>query len=169
MRRLVLLVAALALVAGCTSHGGTPAQRRPAPALAGPLLDGGSYDLADHRGEVVVINFWASWCAPCRAEATDLEETYQATRAQGVSFVGINTSDPDTDKAKAFVDGRATYPSVVDTAGRLAMAFAAFGATTLPATVLVDRQGRVAQVIREPVRRAGFEPLVTQLAGEPRP
>ncbi|HZN72366.1 MAG TPA: TlpA disulfide reductase family protein [Micromonosporaceae bacterium] len=163
--RLIALLLALIALGGCTS-GGDP-ERRPAPALVGELLDGGSYDLAAHRGEVVVVNFWASWCAPCRAEIADLEATFVATRDLGVSFVGVDIRDPDKDKAHAFVEGRTSYPSVYDPAGRLSIGFGEFGATTIPATVVVDRLGRVAHVFRVPVRRADLEPVVAQIAAEP--
>ena len=168
MRRAVILLAAVALLLGSCTSGGTDTGRRAAPPISGAVLGGGTYDLAQHRGEVVVVNFWASLCAPCRAEIADLESTYQATRADGVSFVGVNTRD-QVDQAKAFVDGRTTYPSVLDGAGQLAIGYAGLGATAIPSTVIVDRQGRVAHVFRVPVRQDTLEPLVRQVAGEPRP
>jgi thiol-disulfide isomerase/thioredoxin len=161
MSRLALiLITALLVMAGCDR-----APDMTAPPVTGELLAGGSYDPATQRGQVVVINFWASWCAPCRAEIDDLEAVFQATKGKGVTFVGIDIRDPDRDKAKAFVDGRISYPSIYDPAGKLSVAFSRFGATTIPATVVVDRDGRVAHVLREAVTREKLEPLVTGVAG----
>jgi thiol-disulfide isomerase/thioredoxin len=172
------VVAALAL-AGCGGGGepgGTaalasvqyaPADRAAAPAIAGELLEGGRYDVASARGSVVVVNFWGSWCPPCRAEIAALEETYQATKGQGVTFLGINIRD-DRDKAKAFQAGRVSYPSLFDPASRLALAFQV-PPNSIPATLVLDRAGRVAVVIREAVRRPELEPIVTRVAAEPAP
>jgi thiol-disulfide isomerase/thioredoxin len=141
------------------------ADRKPAPALTGDLLDGsGRFDLSRSRGQVVVVNFWASWCAPCRLEAADLEAVHQATKAKGVAFLGIDVRD-ERDQALAFERGRTSYPSVFDPAGRLALDFD-LPPSTIPATLVIDRDGRLAVVIRTAVRQAQLQPIVERLAAE---
>jgi len=154
---------------GCdTSSTGSiecPVDKRPAaPKLSGELLEGGRYDLSQDRGQVVVINFWGSWCAPCRAEIDDLEQVYLATKDRGVRFLGINIRD-DRDKAKAFHQGKVTYPSVIDPSSKLALDFD-IPPNTIPATIVLDREGRIAVVIRDSVKAAEFEPIVARVAAE---
>ncbi|KKJ96762.1 TlpA disulfide reductase family protein [Micromonospora sp. HK10] len=141
-----------------------PDQRSAPPALAGELLSGGRYDVSQDRGTVVVVNFWGSWCAPCRAEADDLEATYQATKASGVTFLGINVQD-SKDKAIAFEEGRISYPSLFDPASRLALALD-IPPNTIPATVVLDREGRIAAVVRAAVTQEGLRPIVERIAAE---
>jgi peroxiredoxin len=173
----LLATAAAVALAGCTADGResacesaggivqcAPDQRSDAPKIEGELLKGGSYDVADQRGQVVVVNFWGSWCAPCRAEADDLENTYQATKGSGVTFVGINVQD-SRDKAVAFEEGRVTYPSIFDPGSRLALAMD-IPPNTIPATVVLDREGRIATVIRAAVRQEGLQPIVERIAAE---
>jgi len=177
--RLRAVLAVLALTAtltactskddGCdTSSTGSiecPAGKRPAaPRLSGELLEGGRYELSQDRGQVVVINFWGSWCAPCRAEIDDLEQVYLATKDRGVRFLGINVRD-DRDKAKAFHLGKVTYPSVIDPSSKLALDFD-IPPNTIPATIVLDREGRIAVVIREAVQAAEFERVVARVAAE---
>ena len=89
-------------------------QRVTAPDLVGTTLDGDTFRLADHRGEVVVFNVWASWCAPCRAEAPGLAAVAQEYAGRGVQFAGLDTRDSDT-AARAFVDTfDIPYPNVID-------------------------------------------------------
>ncbi|MEH1169625.1 TlpA disulfide reductase family protein [Micromonospora sp. CPCC 205539] len=174
---LLATVAAVALV-GCTSQSQektcttttdgifecAPDQRSAPPKIAGELLAGGSYDVSQARGQVVVLNFWGSWCAPCRAEADDLEGAYQATKSSGVTFLGINVQD-QRDKAKAFEEGRVTYPSLFDPASKLALALD-IPPNTVPATVVLDRQGRIAVVIRAAVKQEGLQPIVERIVTE---
>lgn len=174
---LLTAVTAGATLVGCTSGSQesrcsdrngiiecAPDQRSKPPALVGDLLTGGRYDVAQDRGRVVVVNFWGSWCAPCRAEADDLEATYRATKASGVTFLGINVQD-SKDKALAFEEGRISYPSLFDPASRLALALD-IPPNTIPATVVLDREGRIATVIRAAVTQEGLRPVVEKIAAE---
>ncbi|MGX6601586.1 TlpA disulfide reductase family protein [Micromonosporaceae bacterium Da 78-11] len=183
VRRLTTVLAAAALVAGAlTGCGGenwakkcttTPDgvvecaldQRPQIQDVTGELLEGGTYDIADDRGKVVVVNFWGSWCAPCRAEADDLEKTYAATKDKGVSFIGVNSRD-DRDAAIAF--GRAqqlTYPSIYDFNAKVALKFDVTQVST-PSTLILDRQGRIAVAIRLPTTVTQLQPLVEKIAAE---
>lgn len=142
-------------------------ERPPLPPIAGETLDGDQLDLADLRGEVVVINVWGSWCGPCRAEMADLEEVYQATQDQGVAFVGINVRD-SRDRARSFAANRVTYPSIFDYASEYALGFTDPPEPPgLPATLVVDRDGNIAATLYRMVGRAELEEIVTRLAGEP--
>jgi peroxiredoxin len=181
MRRLaaLLLTAALATgaLAGCGGENWAkkcttkdvvvecaPGRRVPVKDVKGDLLDGTAYDLATDKGKVVVVNFWGSWCEPCRAEADDLEKTYQQTRDKGVAFLGIDTRD-DRDSAKAFVRGRSTYPSVYDFDGKVAQQFDVTQVAT-PQTLILDRQGRIAYAIRSATVYTQLLPLVQKVIAE---
>jgi thiol-disulfide isomerase/thioredoxin len=140
------------------------ADREPAPRLSGALLGGGSLDAAAYDGKVVVVNVWGSWCAPCRVEAGALERTYQATRTQGVAFVGINARDSEA-AAEAFVRRfRLTYPSIVDRDGTLQLAFRdSLPLSAFPSTVVIDRQGRAAARVLGPVSGTTLRDLVAEV------
>lgn len=142
-------------------------ERPPAPPVAGETLDGGRLDLADLRGDVVVVNVWGSWCGPCRAEMPEFEEVYQATRDQGVRFVGVNIRD-ERDQATAFAASRVTYPSIFDPRGEYTRGFGGDppAPPSVPATLVFDRDGDVAAYFYRPVRGAELERVVTALAAE---
>jgi thiol-disulfide isomerase/thioredoxin len=142
------------------------ADRKAAPAVRGDLLGGGSLDVGSLRGKVVVLNFWASWCAPCRVETPDFEQAYQATKARGVQFVGVAVKD-DEQAARAFVAGKKIdYPSLFDPNGKVPLRFRDFPPRGLPYTIVLDKQGRVAAVYVIPLLREDIEPVVTRLADE---
>jgi len=142
-------------------------ERQPAPSIVGETLDGGTFTLADHLGQVVVLNVWASWCAPCRAEAPILEEVWQDTEPLGVQFVGLDTRDSDA-AARAFVDRFGiTYPNVIDRDGRLQLRFGdSLPPQAIPSTVVVDRQGRVAARALGKVSAATLRTMILPLVEE---
>lgn len=123
--------------------------------------------LADFAGQVVVVNIWGSWCGPCRAEAPDLEQTYQATKAAGVAFLGIDVRD-DRDAATDFVrEHGLSYPSIFDPPGRSLAALHGFPRNTVPATIVLDRAHRVAAVFLTRIRISQLLPVVQRIAAEP--
>ncbi|MFE4451298.1 TlpA family protein disulfide reductase [Streptomyces sp. NPDC056796] len=122
-------------------------ERTEAPNIEGTALDGSSLDIADYKGKVVVLNFWGSWCGPCRAEAKHFAKVSEEMKDQGVQFVGVNTRDPQKSLAVAFEeDFGVTYPSLYDPTGKLLLRFpkGTLNPQAIPSTVVVDRQGRLA-------------------------
>ena len=103
-----------------------------------------------------MVNFWGSWCSPCRAEAAGLQKTYVETRADGVTFVGVNSRD-DRDAAKAFERGRVTYPSIYDPSGKMALALTYVG---LPDTYVVDRTGTIRYIVNGPTNASQLAGLI---------
>jgi len=187
MRR-SLLVGAVVLLAGCAANAdavdvsnggefrfvaGTPdgevideGDRASAPAFSGELLDGSAFDSSSLLGDIVVINFWGSWCAPCRVETPEFQEVYDEVSDEGVSFLGINVKD-DRQLAQAFfTDNGVTYESVFDPRGEVALAFREYPANAIPSTIILDREGRVAAVYVAAVARDELRRVLdTLLAG----
>lgn len=140
--------------------------RQPVPPIGGTTVDGKPLKLSAYRGKVIVVNFWASWCAPCRAEAPTLQQVYQETKASGVQFVGVDVKD-SRGNAQAFARTfNITYPSLYDQPGRIALAFHGIPPSAVPATLVIDRRGNVAARAVGSVPYGPLHQLVTQLAAE---
>ena len=113
-----------------------------APPLSGETLAGGTWSLADRGGDdVVLVNVWASWCAPCREEMPLLREVADTYDSQGLTVVGLNTKEPP-EAAREFLDeiGGVPYPSVIDEDGETAVAWGVFG---MPETFVVSPDGEI--------------------------
>ncbi|MEE6163897.1 MULTISPECIES: TlpA disulfide reductase family protein [unclassified Mycolicibacterium] len=194
MKWLVALLAAVLLV-GCSTgddavaQGGTfefvapggktdifydPPEKRGTPGkLSGPELTDPNKTLSldDFAGKVVVINVWGQWCGPCRAEISQLQKVYDATRDKGVAFLGIDVRDNNRDAAVDFVtDRKVSFPSIYDPAMRTMIAFGGkYPTTVIPSTVVLDRQHRVAAVFLRELLAEDLQPIVEKLAAEPGP
>jgi cytochrome c biogenesis protein CcmG/thiol:disulfide interchange protein DsbE len=132
---------------------GDPVPDRELPVLGGS----GQGSIADYRGRWVLVNLWASWCAPCRQEAPELERFARHYRKQGVSVLGIDVQD-NSDDALAFLrDYRVGYPQLRSVGDERS---AAFGSTGVPENFLVDPQGRLALIWRGPVDQSFLEKRV---------
>jgi thiol-disulfide isomerase/thioredoxin len=120
------------------------AKRKFRPAWSGELFDGNEISATGVRGSVTVVNFWASWCGPCRAEQGTLEGVWRHYRDRGVRFVGINIRDRRVN-ARAFLDEfKVTYPSIYNFDSRLAYKFRT---QFVPSTFVLDERGYVAAKI----------------------
>jgi len=124
----------------------------PAPDAELPRLDGeGTASIADYRGEWVLVNFWASWCLPCRDESPALQRFHERNRHRGLVVLGIDTQDL-SDDALAFVrEFDLTYPMLRDPDAESPLSEQSFGATGLPESYLIDPQGDLALIRRGPV------------------
>jgi thiol-disulfide isomerase/thioredoxin len=162
-RALLALFTALLAVSGCTTNGsdgdgfrfteptalGTvipAADRQPAGTFTGELIDGGTLGSTELRGKVSLLNFWASWCGPCRIEAPQLDLLYREVKDDDVRIIGVDTKD-DKGNARAFVrDFDISYPIVFDEQGEVALRLGDIPARGLPFSVLLDKSGKVAAV-----------------------
>ncbi len=128
-----------------------------------PQLNGGAWRLSDHRGQVVLINYWASWCGPCRQETPGLIDLARDYRYKGLSIVGVSMDGGGKTAVESFLsEFHVPYPVLMpDLASPAAPAIDA-----LPTTVLVDRNGRAAKSYIGAVREAVFRADVDRLLAE---
>lgn len=149
----VALVVALGVAIAAQGQAERPRARVPpdeggkvvgkvAPDFTITTFDGGKLTLSELRGKVVLLNFWASWCPPCRAEAPNMEGVWQDYRDQGVIFVGVDIQDTESEARDFLQQFNITYPNGPDPTGRIARDY---GITNIPTSVFVSRQGVIAR------------------------
>ncbi|GAA0952193.1 hypothetical protein GCM10009560_73640 [Nonomuraea longicatena] len=143
------------------------ADRRPAPSVEGPGLEGGTLSLAQYKGKVVVLNFWASWCGPCRAEAPVLKDVAAKTKAGGVEFLGVDFKDRKADALAFERTEKPGYPSIFDQPGKVALAFqGTVPPAAIPSTLIIDEQGRIAARALGAVKYTDLMDAVTKVRDE---
>ncbi|MFA9432750.1 TlpA family protein disulfide reductase [Egicoccus sp. AB-alg2] len=120
--------------------------RQPAPTDVMPVLgeDGEEFTIADLQGRVVVVNFWASWCGPCRVEQPHLNAAFDMLPEDEVAFVGVNIEDAHANALAHQNEFDIPYPSLFDPDNVYASRYGGVGARTIPTTLFLDDQGRVA-------------------------
>jgi cytochrome c biogenesis protein CcmG/thiol:disulfide interchange protein DsbE len=129
----------------------SPLVGRAAPNFTLPQLDGPPMELARLRGQVVVINFWASWCTECQVEQAALDQAWQQFQDSGVVLIGVNFED-STGAARSYVRAKdVTYPVVEDAGSKAALAY---GLRGVPETFVVNRSGRIVDHVIGPVSAA---------------
>lgn len=123
---------------------------RPAPEFVLPVLQGEDFRLEDYKGKVVLVNFWATWCEPCREETPALQSAYEDLREQGLEIVGINLTNDEVAQGKGekeiseFVNQYGvTYPIALDTEGEVANAFRIY---PIPTSYFIDPEGNIRYV-----------------------
>ena len=148
-RSLVAIAVCVPLVAllafGMTRDPGeipSPLPGKPAPEFALPMMDDdATVRLADHRGQVVVLNFWASWCLQCRDEHADLSMAANMYRDRGVAFYGVLYNDtPENGRRWLEAMGGQSYPALLDDGSRTAIEYGLYG---VPETFIIDQDGQV--------------------------
>ncbi len=130
----------LAALVACATPAVAGDATAPAPAFTLASRAGGQVSLADLKGQVVMINFWASWCGPYRQEFPALDQIYAKYKPMGFTLVAINVESEKTDAEKFLAKTPASFPILFDPDNKVS---GQYGVSAMPTTVLVDRQGRV--------------------------
>jgi peroxiredoxin len=164
LRRTLPLVLVAAAAAACSGHGAVSqgvggskgyiegnlalsyialGHRHDVPQVSGTTLQGQHFDLAAWRGKVVVVNFWASNCGPCVAEADAFEQVYENDKSRGVEFLGIDVRDDKYQATRFEADHHVGYPSLFDPSNLIALHFRGMPPNATPTTIVLDRAGRI--------------------------
>ena len=157
MRRTVLMLAMLLALSVSLSGQSTTKS----PSLTLKTLQGRQFNLRDYRGKVVLLNFWATWCPPCRAEMPDLIKMQREYRSKGLQVIGITYPPEEMDEVRRFIRKlRVNYPIALGTKETKAL----FDQSeTLPLTIVIDRQGNIRERIEGILLPQEFEQKIKPL------
>lgn len=147
-RRLIITLAIIAPILWLFAFGFTrdsryiksPLLAKQAAPFTVTLFDGGKVSLKDLRGKAVFLNFWSSWCPPCRAEASDLEAAWKRVKDKNIVFLGVAVQDTDKDSRAFLKEFGITYPNGKDESGRMSVDYGTWG---IPESFFIDPQGRI--------------------------
>ena len=160
----VILAAGLAWTAASrvtTDQATRDRARRATPDLTLDTLDGGKFKLSDQIGKPVVVNFWATWCPPCRAEFPALEDVYKNNRDKGLVVVGVDVAESPEVVAKFVSEAGVTFPIALDVSGEATELYRIEG---MPTTFFIGRDGKIKDtVIGGPLTKAAIESKVNDL------
>ncbi len=164
---IVLLVGILAAIAVFGLQLSRRQQTQPtegaAPHWAITTFDGQELALDDLRGQIIVVNFWASWCGPCRVEAPDLQRIHERYKDQGVVMVGITYTDTDSKSLEFMEEFGLTYPNGPDRGNRISDRYNIQG---VPETFVIDRDGKIAHFIYAPTNERQLSAMLDGLLSE---
>lgn len=155
-----ILVAAVIFGIQLANQNRTQPTEGKAPEFSFTTFDGESYELADFRGQIVVLNFWASWCAPCRVEAPDLQSAWENYRDKGVVFLGIAYADNGPRSLEFINEFDITYLNAPDLGTRISQIYNIQG---VPETFIIDREGNVAKFLFAGVTEAQISQVLDEL------
>lgn len=162
----VLVVTAAVVVWALTGGDGTDSAAasgsrigRKAPDFALPDPYGGTTKLSDYRGQVVLVNFWATWCPPCRVEMPELEQLYQKHKDAGLVVIGVDQAE-SAEAVKEYVKDKFSWPFALDQTGETSGDYGVYG---IPMTFLIDRDGKIVYVWDGAVTSAVVEQELAKL------
>ncbi len=160
----ILIVAGVYLYQQYLPHIELAEPGRAAPDVVAETLDGEPFRLSDHRGEVVVVNVWATWCAPCRVEMPGFVDLQEEFRDQGVRFVGISVDQEGSGVVRSFVEDEGiNFPQIVNPA----LANRHFPGEVVPRTYLIDKQGRIRYEHSGVILKWALDDALDTLVNEP--
>ena len=123
-----------------TGRSGKELVGRQAPRFTAPLIGGGSTELDDYLGGPLIVNFWSSWCPPCRKEIPDLENVWKEHKEDGITILGVNVQDDEQNAELYLAEFGVTFPNVIDLGGKITVDY---GVTGLPVTFFISSEGKV--------------------------